>query len=766
MGCYSRPPGPPKPRQDVGSIPGHAPNHLVMAVPGSAAPPGFPPSPAPGHGRPFLGAPYNDRRRAAAAASDPLRTVRYAPSEFPPLSPGSTVAGALAQALRQGRPLVPAVDGGGRVTGVFDLPAFLASLSPRGRAGLDGSVSPVLERPSAVVAAGHEESWARDGASESAVVVDGEGRYAGILFRDEEESPRSDRDGADEWLRQLAEGILGNVSYMVAVADADGRVLLASKEMRSFFGNELKGDSPVLRRLFPPRALGPSGTAGGWGEPRIHLYRDRLLLVFGFPLVVGKTLRSLTLAVHDVTALAGEQLAQANEEIAGLRHLVDVAVGGLQVVNRDGVITMVNRSFEEIHGMPAERVVGRHVTEVIENTRMHIVAQTGIAELGELQKIGNMRVVVSRIPLYRDGKCVGAAGKIDFQDLSQVNRLAHKVEHLQKELEALRKRKGAVGPDVRFSFGDVVALAPASREAKETAVRAAPQDSTVLLLGESGVGKEVFAHAIHAFSTRAAGPFVRVNCSAIQETLFESELFGYEDGAFTGARKGGKQGKFEMADGGTIFLDEIGDMPLAVQAKLLRVLQEREIEKVGSEEVLKVDVRVIAATNQDLRKQAEDGRFRRDLYYRLSVIPIRIPPLRERHEDIPELIRIFWEALRKRHGIYHKALSPEAQKLLERYEWPGNIRELHNVLERALTIVVEPVISDEQVRMIMVGARETHADFCLSADCGLSELVEQTERRALGFALARTNNNRLQAAKLLGISRALLYKKMHAYGMT
>jgi PAS domain S-box-containing protein len=461
----------------------------------------------------------------------------------------------------------------------------------------------------------------------------------------------------------------------------------------------------------------------------------------------------------------GEQLAQAHEDLEGLRRVLDVTVDGLMVVNRDGVITMINPSFEEIHGIPRERAVGRHVTEVIENTRMHIVAQTGIAEHGELQKIGERRVVVSRFPLYRDGRCVGAAGKIDFTDLGEVNRLAHKVEHLKKELETLRNRKGPLAPDVRFGFSDVVALAPASRDAKENAMRAAPQNSTVLLLGESGVGKEVFAHSIHAYSTRASRPFVRVNCSAIQETLFESELFGYEDGAFTGARKGGKQGKFEMADGGTIFLDEIGDMPLSVQAKLLRVLQESEIEKVGSEQVLKVDVRVRAATNQDLTKQADEGRFRRDLYYRLSVIPIRIPALRDRREDIPELLRIFWEELKKRHGIYHRSLSPEAQKLLRRYEWPGNIRELHNVLERALTIVVEPVVSDEQVRMIMAGARETNDEFCLSEECGLAELVEQTERRALGFALARTNNNRLQAAKLLGISRALLYKKLHAFGI-
>ncbi|MBK9966774.1 MAG: sigma 54-interacting transcriptional regulator [Holophagales bacterium] len=695
-----------------------------------------------------------------------MRTVRYDPGDFPPLSPGSTLAGALAQALRQGRPLLPAIDREGRVIGVFDLPGFLARLSPRGRSDLDAPVGPLLEKAPVLVSPGLEDSWARDGASESAVVVDEAGRpYRGILFRDEGPTPPSAHDRVDAWLRQLSEGVLAGVSYMVAVADTAGRVVLANAELRRFFGEALAGDEPVLHRLFPPRALGSAGALGGWQAPRIHQHRGRLLLVFGFPLVVEGALRYVTLAIHDVSALVGEQLAQAHEDLDGLRRVLDVMVDGLMVVNRDGVITMINPSFEEIHGVPSERVIGRHVTDVIENTRMHIVAQTGIAEHGELQKIGERRVVVSRIPLYRDGRCVGAAGKIDFTDLGEVNRLAHKVEHLKKELEALRSRKGTVAPDVRFGFADIPALSPASRGAKESAMRAAPQNSTVLLLGESGVGKEVFAHSIHAYSTRAPRPFVRVNCSAIQETLFESELFGYEDGAFTGARKGGKQGKFEMADGGTIFLDEIGDMPLAVQAKLLRVLQEQEIEKVGSEQVLKVDVRVVAATNQDLEKQADDGRFRRDLYYRLSVIPIRIPPLRERREDIPELIRVFWEDLRKRHGIYHKALSPEAQKLLDRYEWPGNIRELHNVLERALTIVVEPTISDEQVRMIMAGARESREDFCLSEDCGLADLVEQTERRALGFALARTNNNRLQAAKLLKISRALLYKKLHAYGI-
>jgi len=433
------------------------------------------------------------------------------------------------------------------------------------------------------------------------------------------------------------------------------------------------------------------------------------------------------------------------------------------VVDPQGIITLVNESYLKIHSVTRAEAEGHPVTEVIENTRMHIVARTGVAELDEIQKIHGHEYVVSRIPIFKDGKCIGAVGKIVFQDFQELYRLAVKAKRLQMELEALRKSKGPVRPDTRFTFDDIVAQSESSLLAKERAMMGAPTNSTILLLGESGVGKEVFAHAIHNLSPRYSGPFVRVNCSAITETLFESELFGYADGAFTGAKKGGRSGKFELADGGTIFLDEIGDMPLSTQSKLLRVLQEREIDKVGGEGTIPVDVRVIAATNQDLWALVEQKKFRRDLFFRLNVIPIVIPPLRERPGDVKPLAKLFWAELQKTQGIRNKGLTDGAKRLLEEYSWPGNIRELRNILERTFTIVRDNLISEDQVRMILLSVGSSRGQFSENEECPLDLVVEKAERRAIGFALARTNNNKVQAARLLGISRPLLYRKMAQY---
>jgi transcriptional regulator with PAS, ATPase and Fis domain len=457
-------------------------------------------------------------------------------------------------------------------------------------------------------------------------------------------------------------------------------------------------------------------------------------------------------------------LDKAREDVELTKTILDLSVEGLQVVNTDGIITYVNRSFEEIHNIPASEAVGRHVTQVIENTRMHVVAKTGVPEIDDIQKIGDRHFFVSRIPLRYKGKLVGAVGKLVFQNLDEVDRLGRKLQTLRRQLE-FYKTQARLPSDTRFTFHDVVAISPSAQAVKETAMRVAPTDTTVLLLGESGVGKEVYAHAIHATSLRSRGPFIRVNCSAIQESLFESELFGYEEGAFTGAKKGGKQGKFELANFGTIFLDEIADMPLEVQSKLLRVLQEQEIDKLGGEKQKHIDVRVLAATNQDLEALVAQGKFRKDLFYRINVIPLRIPPLRERREDIPQLVRVFWEELKKKHGIYYKGVGHDAMTFMESYEWPGNIRELHNVLERSLTIVQEDTIDADHMRMIMMGVRSSPGECTLEERCNLQEVVESAERRAISFALAHCNNNRARAAKLLGVSRALVYKKMHEYGL-
>ncbi|MBU1096458.1 MAG: sigma 54-interacting transcriptional regulator [Bacteroidetes bacterium] len=460
-----------------------------------------------------------------------------------------------------------------------------------------------------------------------------------------------------------------------------------------------------------------------------------------------------------------KNIANLSENTLLLKKVLDLSLKGLQVVDENGIIMYVNESFETIHNVKAENVIGRHVTEVIENTRMHIVAKTGIEERDDLQLIHGHEYVVSRIPIIDDqNSCLGVIGVIRFEYTEQLKVLTKKVEKLEQELKNFAK-KNVLHSDTSYGVEDIIAVADSSRRAKEVALRGAISDSTVLLLGESGVGKEVYAQSIHNLSKRNKGPFIRMNCSAIQESLFESELFGYEDGAFTGARKGGKKGKFELAHSGTIFLDEIGDMPIHTQSKLLRVIQEREIERLGSEKTTEIDVRIIAATNQNLELLVDQKKFRSDLYYRLNVIPITIPPLRNRILDIPVIVKKIWEELQKKRGVYYKTLDYSAYAALEKHNWPGNIRELKNVLERVMAVVSQDTITGNHIQTIIQGQQNVIVDFCLKEDCNLSKLIQQTERGAISMALARSNNNRSQAAKILGISRALLYKRMNEFNM-
>jgi transcriptional regulator with PAS, ATPase and Fis domain len=287
----------------------------------------------------------------------------------------------------------------------------------------------------------------------------------------------------------------------------------------------------------------------------------------------------------------------------------------------------------------------------------------------------------------------------------------------------------------------------------------------VLILGESGTGKELFANAIHNDSARKYNPFIEINCAAIPSELLESELFGYEEGAFTGAKKGGKIGKFELADTGSIFLDEIGDMPLKMQAKLLRVLQEREFEKVGGNKVVKIDVRVISATNKNLEKMVKEGKFREDLYYRLNVMTIMIPSLRERKEDLNELTPILISKLSNQLGKYVTNISEDAQELLLNYNWQGNVRELENVLERAINLADSDTILPAHLPSYI---RKKAFDSYASEDSqksiiSLKEAIEKAEKDSIIKCLEYTKGNKLKTAKLLDMSRSSLYEKMERY---
>lgn len=343
--------------------------------------------------------------------------------------------------------------------------------------------------------------------------------------------------------------------------------------------------------------------------------------------------------------------------------------------------------------------------------------------------------------------------------------LAELVLVIRKELDSRKLRdenrslREALG--LKYKYDNIVAHSEKMQAVLRLVERVAPTNATLLIGGESGVGKDMIAHAIHQHSQRASGPFVKINSTAIPETLLESELFGYEKGAFSGATAS-KPGKFELADKGTLFLDEIGDIPAAIQVKLLRVLQEREFERLGGTKTLKVDVRLIAATNRDLRAALEEGTFREDLYYRLNVVAIDIPPLREHKEDIPALVDFFLQKYAKEIGRPAPKISPQALKLLIDFHWPGNIRELENVIQRAVTLSESPAIEPADIQLDVAAAKaSSSANHFLPPGMTL----DQWEAEAIREALRRANGNKSQAARLLGLSRNALRYRLTQIGV-
>jgi DNA-binding NtrC family response regulator len=344
--------------------------------------------------------------------------------------------------------------------------------------------------------------------------------------------------------------------------------------------------------------------------------------------------------------------------------------------------------------------------------------------------------------------------------LAEMRMVVHKeLDHsrLQEENRSLREALGE-----KFSHPNIVARSPKMQEVLATVERVAPTNSTVLLGGESGVGKDLIARAIHEKSRRASGPFVKINSTAIPENLLESELFGYEKGAFTGAVTS-KPGKFELADKGTLFLDEIGDVPAAIQVKLLRVLQEREFERLGGTRTVKVDVRLLAATNRDLRAALEEGTFREDLYYRLNVVPIDIAPLRERKEDIPDLANLFLARFAKDSGRQLRGISPAAMQILVGHYWPGNVRELQNVIERACALAAGPELNVDDVQLDV----PRHRAGATANERFLPEgmTLDQWEDEMIREALKRASGNKSQAARLLGLSRNALRYRLSKIGI-
>ncbi len=490
----------------------------------------------------------------------------------------------------------------------------------------------------------------------------------------------------------------------------------------------------------------------------------RALLVNCTPVLDGGRTAGAMAIFQDLTEL--EQVAAELESVRTLQRtlqtVLDIAYDGIVVVNRDGYITFINQSLADFFGLDPQAAVGRHVTQVLENSRLHIVARTGVPETGQLQQVGGSYYVVSRLPIVENGRVAGAVGKMMFRNLEEIRELARRMDTLENQLSYYRQELQKAGNNY-YTFDSIITVSPAMVQLKREALQAARGTSTVLIKGESGTGKELFAQAIHMASPRREGPFVKVNCAAVPEHLLESEFFGYEPGAFTGAKKGGKPGRFELAHGGTIFLDEIGDMSPGLQAKLLRVLQDREFDRIGGTRPVRVDVRVIAATNRDLEEMVRQGKFREDLFYRLNVIALTIPPLRQRPEDILPLVHCF---LRKYNTIFGTGVTDidrEALGVMQAYHWPGNVRELENVVERAVNFATGGTI---RVKDLPAYLRRGPARQESSAGDGkYRERLSNAEREIILSALKASGGNKTRAARMLGISRSRLYEKLKKLGL-
>jgi PAS domain S-box-containing protein len=442
--------------------------------------------------------------------------------------------------------------------------------------------------------------------------------------------------------------------------------------------------------------------------------------------------------------------------------LFDSIYNGTMVTDSQGFITHFNKPYGEFLGLDPDEQIGKHCTEVIENTRMHIVAKTGRPEINYSHRIMGQDMVVQRIPIKKNGKIVAVFGQVMFKDIGDVRKLAEKLEVLESKVELYEKELISLR-STKYTLDSIIGVSNAINNLKTDALQAAATNLPVLITGESGTGKEMFAQAIHHVSSRKIKPFIRINCAAIPRDLLESELFGYEKGAFTGAKSEGKLGKFELAKGGTVFLDEIGDLPLEMQPKLLRVLEEKEFERVGGTSLIKADFRFIAASNQNLEVMLENGLFRKDLYYRLNVIPLHIPPLRERDKDIIPMARHMLNQISQDASIAEVALDRQTEKAMVKYEWPGNARELSNVLERVLSSLNGDIIHLCDLPFYLYRSKKQLPG---AGRKSLKNIQTNAEREAIRYALESSGYNKAQAANMLGIHRTLLYKKMKKYHLS
>lgn len=468
---------------------------------------------------------------------------------------------------------------------------------------------------------------------------------------------------------------------------------------------------------------------------------------------------------YDVDDLAS-QLDSVKEMNKELECLIEAVDDGIVVSDGKGYIIRVNKAYQHMTGITADEYVGKHVKELLQagyvgrTTSDIVIEHKTVLHVTDIRN--NKELLLTSVPVLNEAGDVIRVVTV-FRDLAELN-------HLKKQLAQLEKREVRYQQELTYLrseqvFKTIVTNNQEMKEKIELAFRVARVNSTVLILGESGTGKELFAQLIHRASTRSCRPFIKVNCGAMPETLLESELFGYEAGAFTGAAKEGKAGLLEIAHEGTLFLDEIAELPLSLQVKLLRAIQEREIRRVGGKKTLAVDVRFVAATNRNLEDMVKNKLFREDLYYRLNVVPLFLPPLRERKEDIFLLTAEFLDRINKQYG-WHKWLHPDLVRAFLNYNWPGNVRELQNSIERLVVTSREDCLGLELIHKLFpnMNSMENLSDDY--QDVGLLQAAVENEERKILLAIYKKTGSTRKAAEALGISQSSVVKKLKKYGIS
>ncbi|MBW8381904.1 MAG: sigma 54-interacting transcriptional regulator [Youngiibacter sp.] len=437
------------------------------------------------------------------------------------------------------------------------------------------------------------------------------------------------------------------------------------------------------------------------------------------------------------------------------------------LVDDKGLIVYINKVYSELLGVDQAESIGRHVSDVIPNTRMDAILKTGAAENGSIMKFHNhntdedITLVCNRIPITVGNRIVGAVAVTTLNDISEVDLLSKEIERIREENRKMdvqiSKMKKILNP-----IESIIGNSKVIIDIKKSISDYAKSNLSILITGETGVGKEVFANTIHQLSNRSMNNFVKINCAAIPHDLLESELFGYAEGAFSGANKGGKIGKFELANNGTILLDEIGEMPMPLQSKLLRVLQENELDRVGGTKSVKLNIRLICSTNGNIEELIRKKLFREDLYYRINTVTLQIPPLRARLTDIPKLCEYFTAKVNQIENTRISGVSEEVLEVLQSYDWPGNVRELEHVIYRASVLCQSGTIELKHLNFFL---DKVKLESAVDSENSLKGLTSEMERKSIVEALKATGGNKSKAAKMLKIDRSLLYNKLKKYNI-